>query len=226
MSEENKKPKGLVNIKGKDYLQVNGRLLQFHELYPNGSISTKIISDTENSVVMITTVVPDIKKPERYFTGIAQETTGSTFINKTSHYENCETSSRGRALAGLGIGIEESLASAEEVANAVIQQDEQSTIDKLRPSIHQFIKLYVDSLSWIQIAGELGVVDQEKFQESLLKMFVGKSSGIIQKNVSNFEKQLIAKQKQLNESEKFIEYKKEVENQQKKVKEALESFEE
>ena len=63
MSEENKKPKGLVNIKGKDYLQVNGRLLQFHELYPNGSISTKIISDTENSVVMITTVVPDIKKP-------------------------------------------------------------------------------------------------------------------------------------------------------------------
>ena len=81
-------------------------------------------------------------------------------------------------------------------------------------------------MSWIQIAGELGVVDQEKFQESLQKMFVGKSSGIIQKNVSNFEKQLIAKQKQLNESEKFIEYKKEVENQQKKVKEALESFEE
>ena len=40
----------------------------------------------------------------------------------TSHIENCETSAIGRALGILGIGIEGSVASAEEVENAVNQQ--------------------------------------------------------------------------------------------------------
>ena len=66
-----------------------------------------------------------------------------TFINKTSHYENCETSSRARALSNLGIGVEESCASAEEVANAMIQQSEIDTIKNLKPSIYKFVKLYL-----------------------------------------------------------------------------------
>lgn len=223
MSKDNK-ALPTVDIKGKPYVLTQHRLLEFHRLYPNGSINTEIISDTQDSVVMVTTVVPDVKVPERAFTGIAQETLGSTFINKTSHYENCETSSRARALSNLGIGVEESCASAEEVANAVIQQNEQNTIDNLRKSIHKFVKLHIDSQSWIGIAVDLGVIDPEKYQQSLNKMFVGKTTGIIETNISNFEKQLSAKQKQLNESEKFINYKKQVEHQQKKVKIALESF--
>ena len=55
-------------------------------------------------------------------TGHAFEREGSTFINKTSHIENCETSAWGRCLGNFGIGIEAAVASYEEVANAVIQQ--------------------------------------------------------------------------------------------------------
>jgi len=51
-------------------------------------------------------------------TGTAYEKSNSTFINKTSYIENCETSAWGRALGNLGIGLDESVASADEVLNA------------------------------------------------------------------------------------------------------------
>ena len=56
-------------------------------------------------------------------TGHAHETQGSSNINKTSYVENCETSAIGRALAMLGIGIDTSIASANEVADAIAKQD-------------------------------------------------------------------------------------------------------
>tara|TARA_Y100000401_G_scaffold38325_1_gene28912 strand:- start:12370 stop:13041 length:672 start_codon:yes stop_codon:yes gene_type:complete len=175
MSKDNHKPKGLINIKGKEYLQVNGRLIQFHELYPNGSINTEIVSDTQDSVVMITKVIPDVKHPERCFTGIAQENRGSTFINKTSHYENCETSSRGRALAGLGLGIEESLASSEEVANAMIQQDEQRVLAGIKEQILKLMNIFDSCQKWIPHAINLGVAKADILNVSLNYVLNSKS---------------------------------------------------
>jgi len=213
-----------VDIKGNPYVLTQHRLLEFHRLYPNGSISTEIVSETEDSVVMITKATPDANEPNRVFTGIASETKGSTFINKTSHYENCETSSRARALSGLGIGVEESCASAEEVANAMIQQSAIDTIKNLKPSIYRFVKLYLDSQSWLNLAFEFGVVDKKKFQSILNTIFDGDTCGNINKNVSNLEKQLDSKFKQLKESEKFIAYEEQVATQNKKVKDALKAF--
>ena len=214
-----------VDIKGKPYVLAQHRILEFHRLYPNGSISTEILSETEDSVVMITKVMPDAKLPNRVFTGIASETKGSTFINKTSHYENCETSSRARALSGLGIGVEESCASAEEVANAVIQQSEIDVIAKLKPAIYKFYKLVGDSQSWLQLAFEFGIVDKKKFESTLNSIFDANNCGNVIKNVSNLEKQLDSKYKQLIESEKYINYQKEVDMQNKKVKSALDALE-
>jgi hypothetical protein len=53
-------------------------------------------------------------------TGTAYEKESSSFINKTSFIENCETSAWGRALGNLGIGIDNSIGSADEVKNAII----------------------------------------------------------------------------------------------------------
>jgi hypothetical protein len=214
-----------VDIKGKPYVLTQHRLLEFHRLYPNGSILTEIVSETEDSVVMITKVMPDAKVPERVFTGIASETKGSTFINKTSHYENCETSSRARALSGLGIGVEESCASAEEVANAMMQQSEIDTIKNLKPSIYKLVKLVGDSHSWLNLAFDFGVVDKKKFESILNTIFDGNTCGNVNQNVSNLEKQLDSKLKQLKESEKFVTYEEQVSEQNKKVNDALEAFE-
>ena len=55
-------------------------------------------------------------------TGHAHEERSSSNINKTSYVENCETSAVGRALAMLGIGIDTSIASANEVEEAIAKQ--------------------------------------------------------------------------------------------------------
>ena len=222
---KNNKALPTVDIKGKPYVLTQHRLLEFHRLYPNGSISTEIVSETEDSVVMVTKVMPDAKVPERVFTGIASETKGSTFINKTSHYENCETSSRARALSGLGIGVEESCASAEEVANAMLQQSEIDTIKKLKPLVDKFFKLVGESQSWLGFAFDLGIIDRKKFQDILNNMFNGESNTIISSNINKFEKQLESKKQQLEDSEKFQQMQEEAKNNQAKIKEALEAFE-
>jgi hypothetical protein len=48
-------------------------------------------------------------------------------VNSTSHFENAETSSVGRALGFLGIGIDTSIATAEEVSSAIEKQEVLST---------------------------------------------------------------------------------------------------
>lgn len=110
-----------TDIKGKDYIEVNQRILGFWELYPEGSILTDILN-LENGVV---TMRATVKNGDRVLSiGHAQEKEASSFINKTSYIENCETSAIGRALGILGIGATSSIASAEEVLNAMKNQEE------------------------------------------------------------------------------------------------------
>ena len=110
-----------INIKGKEYVPVSERVKEFHEKYPDFVAVTEIISLDENSVVFKATIYdPDGKIVA---TGHAQEDRGSSALNRTSYVENCETSSLGRALGAFGIGIDASMASADEVANAIERQE-------------------------------------------------------------------------------------------------------
>ncbi len=116
-----------TNIKGKEYAEVNQRIKAFRMVYPTGSIDTEMLKDEDGicvfrAVVSIGTTILG--------TGTAYEKENSSFINKTSYIENCETSAVGRALGMAGFGIDTSVASAEEVANAMTQQDSEKVIDK------------------------------------------------------------------------------------------------
>lgn len=111
---------GTIDIKGKDYAEVNQRIKAFRMVYPNGGIITELLSN-ENGVCVIRAVVND-EKGNILGTGIAYEKENSSFINKTSYIENCETSAVGRALGMCGFGIDVSVASAEEVQNAINNQ--------------------------------------------------------------------------------------------------------
>ena len=110
-----------IEIKGKEYVKVHERVMEFHRLHKKGKIETDIVEMTDRFITR-TKVTPDIESPERYFTGMAYEKEGESFINKTSALENCETSSVGRALGFLNIGIDTSIATADEVSNAIHQQ--------------------------------------------------------------------------------------------------------
>ena len=110
-----------VNIKGKNYVMVKDRVSAFREDHPNGGIMTDIIDLTDGRCVIKATITDEDGRI--IATGIAYEWEGSTNINKTSYIENCETSAVGRALGFCGYGIDDSLGSANEVANAMLQQE-------------------------------------------------------------------------------------------------------
>lgn len=111
-----------TEIKGKNYAEVPQRIKAFRFIYPQGRISTELVSDDGN-VCVFRAVITD-EAGNLLGTGTAFEERGSTFINKTSYIENCETSAVGRALAMCGFGIDVSISSAEEVTNAINNQGE------------------------------------------------------------------------------------------------------
>ena len=118
---------GTMDIKGKAYVLVNERVKAFRCLFPEGSIRTEIISDEDG----VCTVKATISYGDLILaTGHAQEKESSSYINKTSYIENCETSAVGRALGFLGIGIDTSIASAEEVDTAIKMQEGSNKISK------------------------------------------------------------------------------------------------
>ena len=121
-----------TDIKVKEYAEVNQRIKAFRMIFPTGIINTELVSN-ENGICIFRAVVGYRDEMGNNFviaSGTAYEKENSTFINKTSYIENCETSAVGRALGMAGFGIDTSVASAEEVANAMTQQDANKVIDK------------------------------------------------------------------------------------------------
>lgn len=110
-----------ISIHGKGYVEVNQRIKYFREHYPDGSLITEMVSNDNGVCVFKATAIIEDKARS---TGWAYEKEGSSNINKTSYLENCETSALGRCLGNLGIGIDGSVASAEEVQTAILQQEE------------------------------------------------------------------------------------------------------
>lgn len=112
------------NIKGKDYAEVNQRILAFWELFPDGSIETERLNDDGKRCDFVARAYRCADERVRDMpaaTGHAYETREG-MVNSTSYVENCETSAVGRALGMLGIGATEAIATAEEVENAVARQ--------------------------------------------------------------------------------------------------------
>ena len=112
-----------INIKGKDYIPVNERIKEFRANYSNYSLVSEIINLTEDSCIIKATILDENGVVKA--TGFAQEDRTSSMVNKTSFVENCETSAWGRALGNFGIGIDVSIASAEEVTIAIAKQEKQ-----------------------------------------------------------------------------------------------------
>lgn len=130
-----------IDFKGKPYVEVSERIKHFREHYPEWSLISKIES-VDNGVCIVRAVILDGDDRERA-SGIAYENEGSSFINKTSYIENCETSAWGRALANLGIGIDATIASADEVGNAIKQQDAPVKLQLNKPTIESRFKEYL-----------------------------------------------------------------------------------
>ena len=111
-----------INIKGREYITVNERLKYFRsESKFNGwQIKESLIHIDEKEGIFKVTISDN--KGVKIASAHSQEYRDSSYINKTSFVENGFTSALGRALGYLGIGIDTSIASANEVQNAVENQ--------------------------------------------------------------------------------------------------------
>lgn len=122
----------------KDYAEVNQRVKAFRYAHPLGFINSHVVSNEAGVCVFRAEVgyynVNGV--PVVLGTGTACEKESSSQINQTSYIENCETSAVGRALGMAGYGIDTSICSAEELQNALLQQEKQpsesSAVDEER----------------------------------------------------------------------------------------------
>ena len=128
-----------VDIKGKDYVTVNERLKYLREHFTGYKLISEIVYHKDAEFITWWDNKGEEKSAwksaeicfkasllnesnEVVATGFAMEKADSSYINKTSYIENCETSAWGRALANFAIGVDNSVASADEVANAIKNQ--------------------------------------------------------------------------------------------------------
>ena len=129
-----------IKIHGKDYVLVNERVQEFHKLYPNGSIRTDLIEFSDERFIIKAEVCPDVNDRMRIFTGYACELVSSSRINKLNALECGESSAVGRAMAMLGIGIDGSIASADEVQNAVHQEEAHNVTEEQKNKYQELLK--------------------------------------------------------------------------------------
>jgi hypothetical protein len=118
MEELKKVPK--INIKGKEYATVASRVEIFRKHFPLYSITTELIVDDEQRVVMKAEIKDESDR--KLADGYSEEIRGEGLINTTSAIENCQTSAIGRALAAFGL-IGGEYASSFEVENAISKQN-------------------------------------------------------------------------------------------------------
>ena len=159
-----------TNIRGKQYVEVNERIKFFRQetKYDGWGIHTDInMLDGSQCLCKCTITNCD---GEVIAQGHAHEVQGSSNINKTSYIENCETSAVGRALAMLGIGIDTSIASANEVNDAIAKQQEMVDnphVQKLSKALDAPVENIMDkAVSYIKSSS-----DKQKAFDSVMKKY-------------------------------------------------------
>ena len=151
MTDQERKDKGIVLIKGGYYLKVAGRVLEMHAKYPDCvSITSEILDETESYITVKSTVVITDEKGAREFSGHAREYfdfENKNNVNFASALENAETSAIGRAIGSAGVGLIEGsgFSSAFEMKRieertkareSQIPNDQQSKDEPVEPRLH------------------------------------------------------------------------------------------
>lgn len=114
----------------KEYETVESRLAKFWADHPNGRVHADPLSISETQYVVKAEIYFDRDDPRPVATGLAEETVGSSNVNRTSALENCETSAIGRALANAGYATKGKRASREEMEKVERVQERLATEEK------------------------------------------------------------------------------------------------
>ena len=180
-----------TNIRGKEYVEVHTRIQYFRENFKDWALTSDIerlefitIGDKEYLMCVMKSVV---KNPDGIVksTGTAYEILGSSNVNKTSFIENCETSANGRALGNLGIGIDTSIASADEVKTAIQSSNKTETKIKLTKNIYEAMLKACKDGNGDVVEMRMNKYSMTKEQENNLKKCIKSSPVQLTKETKN-----------------------------------------
>jgi len=157
-----------TNIRGKQYVEVNERIKFFRQedQYKNWGIHTEFPMLSADECLCRASIVD--ADGHTVAVGHAHEVKTASNINKTSYVENCETSAVGRALAMLGIGIDVSIASANEVQDAIAQQDSAPAKQAATPKAKAKSETSIMDKAVTYIKG---AVDKQKAYDSIISKY-------------------------------------------------------
>lgn len=134
-----------INIRGNQYAMVHERVKEFRSnpAYKDYDLITELVFHDSEECIFRAKVLDG----ERIITtGTAYESKViNPAINKTSMFENCETSAVGRALAFLGIGIDGAIASQEEIKRVQDVKEIKKNVVTVPAELLEDISLRLDS---------------------------------------------------------------------------------
>lgn len=153
-----------IDIKGKAYVTVAERIKAFRASHQGYRLITEMLSCDDRECIFKASVINS--EGVVVSTGHAYEKENSSYINKTSYIENCETSAIGRALGTFGIGIDSDIATADEVINSKLQQldgdsKEQSQVKMSTKEQH---KIIADAITD-------GIINTKNFKQYMKEQF-------------------------------------------------------
>jgi len=139
-----------------NYEPVADRISKFWEKYPNGRLHTEIVLINETEIVIKASAYTDREDPRPAAIDFAQETRGSSSINKQSFIENCSTSALGRVLATLnfqpkkdGKAVRPSREEMKAVSKASVAQTKDylslATVEALAGNLEALRAIYKDA---------------------------------------------------------------------------------
>ena len=156
---------GVVKIHGKEYKTVALRVAEFRAKHPDFTIATEIVEANDVLVVMKATISA---AGMVIATGHAEEVRSASKINAQAAMEVAESSAVGRALAFFGMAGEElQIASADEVVNAIQQQQDTGPIMAHNEALQRnyasvyFIKEHLALRAWEAVAEAWGEISNE-----------------------------------------------------------------
>lgn len=164
-----------INLKGKEYAEVNQRVKAFRFLFPEGTILTKMEHYDGETVIFSATAYNGAEVLSK---GTAWEKFGTSNVNRFSALENAETSAVGRCLGFLGLGIDTSIASAEEIQNAELNEpleDKYITALKEKLKKHGVKATELKALKDIKALSELTIEVWQKAMDELERKYNSKA---------------------------------------------------
>lgn len=166
-----------IDFKGKQYAEVKERVIAYRKLYPEGLIDPDM-SYTDN-YVMCKAIVTN-NEGKILAKGHARE-----MLNKPFAIENAETSAIGRALGFLGLGINTSIASKDDMENAESPSGlfDAPTPADIKALAEQFKKLYTKE-EQVRILNGLKITDPEQIGYNDLQKYIAFKQNEIKTNQS------------------------------------------